>query len=258
MTAIVQPRVIVCRDAASAAALAAERVAFELREGRVLGLATGATMVPLYAALSERLADSQLRQDGVVSIALDEYVGLSPRHTASFSAYLDQHVTIPLGLGPGQVIVPDGVDPDRAAAAARHEAAIASAGGIDLQLLGLGANGHIGFNEPGSALDSRTRDVTLAENTRLAQVEAFGTLADVPASAITAGIATILDARHLLMLVTGQAKAAALSAALDGAIGPHCPASALRLHPDATVICDPGAASRLRERSAIERICETC
>lgn len=258
MRTVFQPHLILCRDALVAAEQAAAHVAAALRKQRVLGLATGATMVPLYEALDEQLMDAPLAGRGVVGIALDEYVGLAASHRASFAAYLDRAFTTPLRLERGQVVVPDGIAADRVGAAVRHEAAIAAVGGIDLQLLGIGANGHIGFNEPGSALDSVTRDVTLAPDTRRAQVQAFGSLANVPSRAITAGVATILGARTLLMLVTGEAKAAALAAALEGAIGPHCPASALRLHPDAVVICDNAAASLLQNRSLLEEISETC
>lgn len=258
MRTVFQPRLILCRDALAAAEQTAVHVAAALRGHQVLGLATGATMLPLYEALHEQLKDARLAGRGVVGIALDEYVGLAAGHRASFAAYLDRAFMMPLRLDNGQVVIPDGIAADRAGAAARHEAAIAAVGGIDLQLLGIGANGHIGFNEPGSALDSVTRDVTLAPDTRLAQAQAFGSLANVPYQAITAGIATILAARELLMLVTGEAKAVALTAALEGAIGPHCPASALRLHPNAVVICDVAAASLLQDRSLIEEISETC
>ncbi len=125
-------------------------------------------------------------------------------------------------------------------------------------MLGIGANGHIGFNEPGSPLDSRTRDVDLSAETRAAQIAAFGTIGAVPTRAITVGIGTILDARQLLMLVTGEAKAAALADALTGPIDPRCPASALRLHPNATVICDPAAASQLGALFGGQRVREIC
>ena len=252
------PTLVLSHDTASAAAEAADRVAAALVEGRVLGLATGATMAPLYRTLRDRLAGRRLPAKGIIGIALDEYVGLPPTYPESFRAYLDRAFAGPFGLGRGQVIVPDGMADDRLAAASRHEAAIAAAGGIDLQLLGIGANGHIGFNEPGSPLDSRTRDVDLSAETRAAQIAAFGTIGAVPTRAITVGIGTILDARRLLMLVTGEAKAAALAAALTGPIDPVCPASSLRLHPDATVICDPAAASKLGVLLGGQRVREIC
>lgn len=258
MTALFRPRLLVAADALAAAAMAAERAATTLREQRLLGLATGATMLPVYDELARRLAGEPIARDRVVGIALDEFVGLPAGHPASFTSYLDRAFRAPLRLRPEQVVVPDGVAADRAAVAAHHEAAIAAAGGIDLQLLGIGVNGHIGFNEPGSPFDSRTRDVALAKKTRRAQAEIFGSPEAVPAMAITVGIATILSARSLLMLVTGKSKAAALAQALEGAIGPHCPASALRLHADAVVICDAAAASVLQDRHAIERMTETC
>jgi glucosamine-6-phosphate deaminase len=252
------PRLIVAVDAAAAAAMAADRVAGALRERRVLGLATGATMRPLYDELARRLSQTPVANDGVVGIALDEFVGLPAGHPASFSTYLDRAFRHPLRLRPDQIVVPDGTAANRRGAAARHEAAIADAGRIDLQLLGIGANGHIGFNEPGSPFDSRTRDVALAEETRRAQAGIFGSAEAVPGTAITAGVATILSARSLLMLVTGESKAKALAQMLEGDVGPHVPASALRLHPDAVIICDGAAASALQDRDAVERMIETC
>ncbi len=253
-----EPRLLLCPDAASAAVEAADRVAAALREERVIGLATGATMAPLYRRLRHQLAGHPLPPRGVIGIALDEYVGLRPEHPESFRAYLDGAFVRPLGLTGEQIVVPDGMAGDRLAAARRHEAAITAAGGIELQLLGIGANGHIGFNEPGSPLDSCTRDVSLTAQTRAAQIASFGSADAVPTRAITAGIGTILGARRLLMLVTGEAKAAALSAALAGPVNPSCPASALRLHPEVTVICDPAATSQLGTYLDRKRAPETC
>lgn len=247
------PSVIIARNAADAAEKSARIAAEALTAGEVLGLATGATMLPLYHELARLMAGIHLPHNGVVGIALDEYVGIAPETPQSFAHYVKKHVMEPLGLTPERIVIPDAMAPDRAAAAQRHENAIRNAGGIGLQLLGIGANGHIAFNEPGASFDTRTRDVELAMETRAAQAPQFGNIARTPLRGITAGIGTILLAQRLLLLATGPAKASALAAALEGDISPACPASALRLHPAATIICDPAAAARLTETSRPDR-----
>ena len=145
----------------------------------------------------------------------------------------------------GRARIPDGMAGDIAAEAARYEALIAAAGGIDLLLLGIGANGHIGFNEPGSDFESRTREIRLDETTRLANARNCPYPASVPERAITMGIATILEARSILLIATGPEKAAAVAAAIDGPIAPACPASALRLHDNVHILCDEAAAAAI-------------
>jgi glucosamine-6-phosphate deaminase len=148
-------------------------------------------------------------------------------------------------MAPGKAKIPDGMASDVAAEAARYEALIAATGGIDLLLLGIGTNGHIAFNEPGSDFASRTREIRLDEATRIAEARNFPDPALTPERAITIGIATILEARSILLIATGPAKAAALAAAIEGPIGPACPASALRLHGNVRIICDEAAAAAL-------------
>jgi glucosamine-6-phosphate deaminase len=241
-----RPRLLI-RPAPQAAVLAATALADALRQpgGLPLGLATGGTMVPVYAELVS-LARSGKADLGLLhSFNLDEYVGLPVGHPASFAAFMRQHLMSPAGIGAGQVLLPDGAAADPAAEAARYEAAIAAAGGIGLQLLGLGRNGHIGFNEPGSDFASPCRVVQLAAQTRADNAAAFPAGEEVPHRAITLGIGTILGARRVLLLATGAAKAAALARALCGPPSPDCPASALQRHPAVTVICDPAAAAEL-------------
>lgn len=240
-------RVLILPDAGAAAARAAGIVAEAVasRPAAVLGLATGETMRPLYAALVAMQRAGRIDLAGVTTFNLDEYVGVSPGHPASFHAFMRAELFdhVPLAA----THLPRGDAPDPVAEAARYEAAIAAAGGIDLQVLGIGRNGHLAFNEPTSSLGSRTRIKTLTVATRTANAPAFEPGA-VPRQAITMGIATILDARACLLLATGTAKAEAVAATVEGPLGAHCPATALQLHPAATVVLDPAAAGALRLR----------
>lgn len=241
-------KLLILPEAAAAAVRAAELVANTIR-GRphaVLGLATGGTMLPLYAELVRQHRAGQLSLAHVTSFNLDEYVGLAPDHPGSFHRFMAEALVDPTDLRPEAVHLPrcDAPDPEREVRA--YEAQIAAAGGIDLQLLGIGTNGHIGFNEPGSALDSRTRVVPLAAETRAANRRWFDSDAAVPRQATTMGVATILAARACLLLATGAAKASAVAAMVEGPVGPDCPASALQLAPNVTVVLDRAAAAGLR------------
>lgn len=211
-----------------------------------LGLATGGTMLPLYAVLAERCRDGQVSFARTKTFNLDEYVGVGPEHPCSFHRYMVDAFFDRTDIDPRNAYLPRGDAPDPDTEAALYEARIAEAGGIDLQLLGIGRNGHIGFNEPTSSLGSRTRTKTLTESTRAANRSCFDGDDDVPRFAITMGIATILDARACLMLATGPAKAEAVAAMIEGPVSAYCPASALQLHPKVTVVLDEAAASRLR------------
>ncbi|MQT11797.1 glucosamine-6-phosphate deaminase [Segnochrobactrum spirostomi] len=211
----------------------------------VLGLATGGTVEPLYAALITRHRAGGVSFAHASSFNLDEYVGLSPDHPASYRATMRRLLFDHVDIDAARTFLPHGAAADLDAEATAYEAAIRAAGGIDLQLLGIGSNGHIGFNEPGSPLASRTRVVALTEETRTANSRFFGPGETVPTEAITMGIATILEARRILMLATGTAKAEAIAAALHGPVGDACPASALQLHGAVTVLADRAAAARL-------------
>lgn len=237
-------------NAAAVAERAAARVIARLRDrpAVTLGFATGATMTPLYARLAAATHAGDVSFKAVSSFNLDEYVGVAPRSPGSFHAYMQEHLFGHVDIEAGRARIPDGMASDIAAEAVRYEALIAAAGGIDLLLLGIGANGHIGFNEPGSDFASRTREIRLDEATRIANAGNFPDLASVPERAITMGIATILEARSILLIATGPEKAAAIAAAIDGPIGPACPASALRLHDNVHVLCDEPAAAALANR----------
>lgn len=207
----------------------------------VIGLATGSSPLPLYESLAERGLDlSEVRW-----FALDEYVGLAADHDESYAQVIQREVVIPLGLDPKSVSLPEVSNPDLVSAAADYERAIQEAGGVDLQILGIGTNGHLAFNEPGSSLNSRTRVDELAQSTRESNARFFPSIDDVPTHCITQGLGTILDAKRLLLLVHGSEKSDVLFRALRGPVSPECPASVLQLHPDVTVIADPAAASLL-------------
>jgi glucosamine-6-phosphate deaminase len=212
----------------------------------VLGLATGSSPTGVYAELHRLVEAGEVSFSRVRGFALDEYVGLPLEHRESYASVLARDVVEPLGLDPRRVHVPDGRADDLAAAADRYEQRILDAGGIDLQILGIGANGHIGFNEPTSSLASRTRLKTLAPRTRDDNARFFDAPELVPTQCLTQGIGTILDARRLLLVAQGASKADAVAAAVEGPLSSFVPASALQLHRHATVLLDEAAASRLQ------------
>jgi glucosamine-6-phosphate deaminase len=211
----------------------------------VLGVATGSSPLATYDALAGLITDGELDLSRASAFALDEYVGLPVGHPQSYAEVVRRTVTVPLRLDPARVHVPDG-DPSRLdTAGQRYEAAIAAAGGVDVQILGVGANGHVGFNEPTSSLSSRTRVKTLTPGTRIDNTRFFDSIDDVPRHCVTQGLGTIMDARHLVLVATGAGKAAAIAAIVEGPVTAMCPGSVLQLHQHATVICDEAAASGL-------------
>lgn len=212
----------------------------------VLGLATGSSPLAIYAELGRRSDAGELDFSRVRGFALDEYVGLPYEHPESYHAVIDRTVTRPLGLDPALVSVPDGLAVDVPAACVAYEAAIVAAGGIDVQILGIGGNGHIGFNEPTSSLSSRTRIKTLTPKTRADNARFFESPEQVPTHCVTQGLGTILDAKRLVLVAQGEGKAEAVAAAVEGPLSASCPASVLQWHEHATVIIDEAAASRLR------------
>ena len=239
--------VVIVASGQAAGELAARLILSRLADkpDLVLGLATGGSPLPLYESL-RRAAVSGTDLSGVRGFALDEYVGLRPEHPASYHSVIAREVVEPLGLNPDNVHVPDGTADDIPAACAAYEQAIRDSGGVDVQILGIGTDGHLGFNEPSSSLASRTRIKTLAEQTRRDNARFFGEVEDVPRHCVTQGLATILEARQLVLLASGERKANAVAQAVEGPIAAICPASVIQLHQHATVIVDEAAASRLR------------
>ncbi|MBT9385198.1 glucosamine-6-phosphate deaminase [Pseudooceanicola sp. CBS1P-1] len=215
----------------------------------VLGLATGGTMEAVYAGLIEAHRAGGLSFAGARSFNLDEYVGLSGAHPQSYRHYMQDRLFRHVDFPRGATHLPRGDAEDPVAAAQQYEARIAAEGPIDLQLLGLGTNGHIGFNEPTSSLASRSRVTCLAPSTLEANSRFFGPGEPQPGTAITMGIGTILEARRIVLLATGAAKAEAAAAMIEGPLSAFCPASALQMHTDATVVLDEAAAARLTQRA---------
>lgn len=214
------------------------------RPDAVLGLATGSTPLPVYRALRSRLDGVDVSR--VRGFALDEYVGIDPAHPQSYRSVITNEVVEPLGLDPALINTPNGALETIAHAGDDYERAIAEAGGVDLQILGIGTSGHIGFNEPGSSFASRTRVKTLIEQTRQDNARFFDSIDDVPMHCITQGLGTILSARHLFLLAFGESKAAAVAGAVEGPVTASLPGSAIQLHPHVTVVVDEAAASQLQ------------
>ncbi len=239
--------VVVCSPQ-DAARLAADLVEHELRRRRepVLGLATGSSPLRVYDELARRHADGTVSFAGARAFLLDEYVGLAAGHPQRYRAVVERELVSRVDLDPARVLGPDGLADDLVAACAAYEAAIGAAGGVDLQILGIGADGHLAFNEPGSSLASRTRVKLLTDRTRADNARFFGDDLDaVPRHAVTQGLGTVLGARRLVLLAQGRAKADAVRSMVEGPVAASCPASVLQLHPSATVLLDEAAASLL-------------
>lgn len=228
------------RDVARAAALvfAAEIMK---REGAVIGLATGSTPVPCYGELIKLHRDGLIDFSNVVSFNLDEYIGLAPEHPCSYRRFMNEQLFDHINIEKTNTHVPDGVNPDPEG----YDNMIAAAGGIDLQLLGIGSNGHIGFNEPGDQFIYPTNIVPLTENTIRDNARFFDSIDDVPRAAISMGIGTILSARRIILVATGTNKSGVIKAAFQGPIVPRMPASILRVHPNCQILLDREAAAEL-------------
>jgi glucosamine-6-phosphate deaminase len=241
------PRLLVLPTPDDAAAAAAERLIARLGAvpTSVLGLATGTTMEPVYRCLVAAHRAGRVSFAAATSFNLDEYVGLAADDPASYRATMRRMLFDLVDIDPRRTHLPDGMAADPAAEAARYEAAIRDAGGIDLLLLGLGGNGHVGFNEPPADLASPTHVADLAETTRQANRRQFPPDRAVPTQAITMGMGSILAAREIVLLATGPSKRAAVRAMLTGPVSAHVPASLLRRHEQVTVILDRSAATRL-------------
>jgi len=242
--------VIIQPTETAAAALVARIVAHDLRTNPhlVLGLATGKTMENVYRELARLHTNEKLDFSGCTTFNLDEYVGLTPADPHSYHQYMRQHLFGRVNIDLGNTHLPNGVAPDLDVECRNYEALIQKAGGIDLQLLGIGKAGHIGFNEPLSALRSRTRVKALTPTTRKQNAEAFGHEGAVPRRAITMGVGTILDCRRCVMLATGSGKAEIIAKAVEGPITSMISASALQLHSRCTVVVDEAAARDLTEK----------
>lgn len=251
-------KIVICRRPDQATFLAAHVMTDVLgrdRQKAVLGLATGRTMEAIYAHLIERFRAGMLDFSRCTTFNLDEYVGIPPEDRHSYRYYMNKHLFSHVNIDVTRTHVPDGMAPDLDHAAKLYDQAINEAGTMDLQLLGIGENGHIGFNEPYSSLASRTRVVTLDPHTREQNSGLFddGTQ-QVPTRAVTMGVGTILQARRTLLVATGSAKADIVASAIEGPVTASVTASALQLHPDCLVLLDEHAAHKLTRRDYIEQM----
>jgi len=229
--------------------LAAGAIESLLRSDRpvVLGLATGSSPLAVYVELVRRHREEGLSFARARAFTLDEYVGLAADHPERYRTVIETEIAGRVDFAPDAVRGPDGLATDLAAECADYEASIRSAGGVDLQILGIGTDGHIGFNEPGSSLASRTRIKTLTEQTRRDNARFFdGDLDAVPRHCLTQGLGTIMGARHVVLLASGAAKAEAVHHLAEGAVSAMWPATILQHHPHVTVLVDAAAASRLQ------------
>jgi len=241
---------IIIQQSKQAASIAAARVIARLvreKPNAVLGLATGSTPLPLYHELIRMHQEEALDFSNVTSFNLDEYVGLAAEHEQSYHSFMWQNFFRHINIDPDRVNIPDGMTTDVPASCRAYEQAIVDAGGIDLQILGIGSDGHIGFNEPTSSFASRTRIKTLTQETVADNARFFDDdESKVPRHCITMGIGTIMDARSNIMLAFGDGKAEAITAMVEGPVAAMVPASILQHHPNAKVFIDDSAASRLK------------
>ncbi|HZR17043.1 MAG TPA: glucosamine-6-phosphate deaminase [Verrucomicrobiae bacterium] len=244
MEVIIQP------NKEAAAGLVARIIAHDLRSNPhlVLGLATGVTMERVYRQLVSLHKEQRLDFSLCSTFNLDEYVGLFPSDPGSYRHYMDEHLFRHVNIDPRNTHLPNGMAEDLDAECRKYEALIHRFGGIDLQLVGLGKAGHIGFNEPLSALRSRTRVKALTPTTIKQNAPLFGGEERVPRRAITMGVGTIIEARRCILLATGDTKAAMVAKAVEGPITSMVTASALQLHPRCTVVVDEEAAAQLSEQ----------
>ena len=240
-------RIIVAKDYKDMSRKAANIISAQIitKPNCVLGLATGSSPIGTYDQLVEWYEKGDLDFSQVSSVNLDEYRGLDHNHDQSYYYFMHEHLFDRVNIDPANTNVPDGTEPDAEKECRRYEELIASYGGVDLQLLGLGHNGHIGFNEPAPAFDKETHCVDLTESTIEANKRFFASADDVPRQAYTVGIGTIMKAKKILVVVSGEDKAEIVAKAFYGDVTPEVPASILQFHPDVTVVVDEAAACKL-------------
>jgi glucosamine-6-phosphate deaminase len=220
-----------------------------------LGLATGSTMIGVYQEVVKLHKSGSLDFSRVTTFNLDEYLGLAPAHPQSFHHFMDEHLFSYVNINRANIHIPDGTirgNYDQYCSA--YEDAIRSSGGIDLQLLGIGRNGHIGFNEPTSSIGSRTRLKVLSQETIDDNARSFSPGEESPQCAITMGIGTILECKKILLIATGESKAEAIAQSIEGPITSYVGASALQLHPEVTFLLDEAAASSLKQKEYFRRV----
>ncbi len=241
--------VIITDSAEATGTIAAEAIErlYAAKPAAVLGVATGSSPLAIYADLGRRVDAGTLSLAQATAFMLDEYVGLAADHAERYRTVIERELVARIDIDSGRVHGPDGAASDLRGACAAYEEAIRAAGGVDLQILGVGTDGHIAFNEPGSSLASRTRIKTLTSQTRRDNARFFGgDVEAVPRHCLTQGIGTIMEARHIVLVATGRHKAEAVHHLVEGSISAMWPATILQMHPHATVVVDQSAASRLQ------------
>ena len=240
-------KVLKAADAEAAGRLAADQLqqAVCAKPACVLGLATGATPIPLYRELIRREQAGFMDFSRVRSVNLDEYKGLAPDHPQSYRRFMQENLFDHISIRPENTWVPDGMTTDVDAMCDGYERTIEELGGVDLQLLGLGHDGHIGFNEPCDHFPVMTHEVQLTDMTREANKRFFNSIDEVPTAAITMGVGTVMAARKIVMVITGADKADILYKVFFGPVTPEVPGSILQFHSDVTLICDEAAAARM-------------
>ena len=240
-------KVTVFKDERTLARTLAASIAVTLQEApdTVFGLPTGRTPIRLYHELGTLYAHQHVDFGRATTFNLDEFLGIGPKHPGSYRAFMQEHLFSRVNLAPERIHVLNGAAPDPEGECARFEKAIADAGGIGLQLLGIGTNGHIGFNEPARELAARTHRVTLKESTRRSNAALFGgNVDDVPKEALSMGMATILNARRIVLIATGKSKRRCIELVVNGPITTKMPASFLQLHPNVELMLDEAAAGQ--------------
>ncbi|SHE88410.1 glucosamine-6-phosphate deaminase [Caldanaerobius fijiensis DSM 17918] len=242
-------RIFITEDYKDMSRKAAEMVAWEIKNkpNLVLGLATGSTPLGMYGELVEMYKKGIIDFSNVVSFNLDEYIGLPADHEQSYHYYMHKNFFDHINIKPENIHIPDGCAEDLEEECEKYEEAIREAGGIDLQILGLGVNGHIGFNEPDTNIDTKTHVVQLAKETIEANKRFFHSADEVPRRAITMGIGTIMKAKKIILLASGENKAKAIRETIKGYLTTNVPSTVLALHPDVTLVIDRKAASLIEE-----------
>ncbi len=236
-------RVYCVKDYDHASRIAANIISAQviMKPDCVLGLATGSTPIGTYEELIRRYEQGDLDFSKVHSINLDEYKGLSPENDQSYRYFMNTHLFDKINIDKKNTYVPDGLEPDKEKACRDYEEIIRVHGGVDLQVLGLGHNGHIGFNEPGSVFEKETHCVTLSDTTREANARFFSSMDEVPTEAYTMGIGSIMQAKKIIVIVTGEGKREIVKKAFQGPITPEVQASVLQLHKDVILVGDEAA-----------------
>ena len=240
-------RIIIARDYEDMSRKAANLIAAQimLKPQSVLGLATGSSPLGTYRELIDRCNAGDISFAEITTVNLDEYRGLPRENDQSYYYFMHKNLFSQVDIDPAHTHIPDGMEADSEAACRRYDEVVSSVGGVDLQLLGLGHNGHIGFNEPADAFTKGTNCVSLTESTIKANARFFASEKEVPTQAYTMGIGTIMAAHSVLLIANGEAKAEIVKKAFFGEITPHVPASILQLHPNFTLVIDRAAASLL-------------